>query len=335
MASSASLTPRQKLLKILGRLDDDGIPMALLVFGSGINTQAANADGWNALTSAVRVSLGIRKQSVEPTSQTARWESYLRHVSKKEGLPPHKAELKLQKWVAEKLRAQSSAEEAQSLYRDVLKLGYRDIMSLNFDLLLERGGDHHALRQHTRHSKVLSSIYRRYEVRVEGLQHDIRIWHPHGDIGNFRTLRLGIRKYGLYVRELEHQRNNCMSIYRMFSGKSNRGRDFEISQTRDFIRLMKTPNWFALFLHSPIVIIGAGLSYDEWPLWWALHERARYLNRMELKFPTAIAVQSSSNKLKYGHLTGMPADIELLEFETNEEIWNTLLAVKHSRPELR
>jgi len=330
MTSKPPLTPRQKLLKILGRIDDDGLPMALPIFGSGLNTQAMHSDGWGSLMDAVRGSLRVPKQAVDPTSQTARWESYLRYMSREDGMPPHKAERKLQEVVANKLRPWPSARPIQPLYQHILELGYRDIMTLNFDLLLEHGGLQHVLHSHTIRAKQLSSLYRRYDVRAEGLQHDVRVWHPHGDVGRAGTLRLGIRKYGLYIRELEHQRNNCMKIYKMFSGKSNRGRDFEISQTRDFVRLMKTPNWFALFLHSPVVIIGAGLSYDEWPLWWALHERARYLNRMQLKFPTAIAVEASADRSKYSHLRGMPADIELLEFDSNQVIWDTLLAVRRT-----
>jgi hypothetical protein len=323
MASRAP-NDRARLLQILARSDDDEIPATIPVFGAGLNTQAGIVDGWSQLLATIRTKLQIDPSVPEPASQTAKWECYLRHLSSIMNIQPHDAEEQLQKLVAMQLREKQISGATSSFFRRVLRLGFRDIITLNFDLHLETSSDSYKNFGEGRGKLRKSSLYRRNEVRFADARHPIRIWHPHGDVARYSSIRLGTRLYGLYIQELERMRGNFMQYAEVYSSTPDRGRDIEVAQTRDFVRLLPHPNWLALFMHQPIVFFGTSLSTDEWPMWWALHERARYQNRMAIPIPTAVAVVVKPGQESPKHLLGKPANLELLEFPSYDDLWEPL-----------
>jgi hypothetical protein len=131
-----------------------------------------------------------------------------------------------------------------------------DVISLNFALVPEMlvGKDNTT-------PKVKTNDELKFNRNVDITRHrtveGIRFWHPHGDVGSYKSIVLSLRKYGLILQQVERLRTNFKS------GESKKG----LKETRD--------TWFDALARRPVLIIGASISQMEWDLWFALSNRRR------------------------------------------------------------
>jgi hypothetical protein len=333
------------------------------VIGSGVTIQAARsagrapADDWAGLLHRILEgskdgrSPALRAESLpEPFIQ--RWESIVRWCAiRTPNQHAAAAEAMLQRTVTMHLRAIEQAGNFEPHYRTIINSGFRDIISLNFDRRLALAG--RSERFHVGPKDVpidAASLYRHSLVRTEhGWS---RIWYPHGDTRRFSTIKLGIRKYGLYIRTFEPIRQRYMAAWKAFlaDGRSigrtsarstSRSTLPSTSRTRmrsrpgcdepllwdETIRALEPASWASIMLSAPIIFIGCGLSTDEWPLWWLLHQRARqmtFYDHHRLDYPSVLVLSAGAAE-HVRHLRGQPAHIEHVHFDSYDRLWDVLL----------
>jgi len=88
------------------------------------------------------------------------------------------------------------------------------------------------------------------------------VWHPHGDLGAKGTILLGIRQYGLQISELEKSRVK-------FKSEESEDKNYDEDE------------WYKVAVNAPLVLLGLGLSPDEWDIWWFLTNRTRNHSKLE------------------------------------------------------
>ncbi|MFZ5481197.1 MAG: hypothetical protein ACOZNI_30845 [Myxococcota bacterium] len=269
----------------------DGRRALVPVVGAGFNLQAGGGPDWGALIELVAGE--AHAPAIEALdSMTARWEALLRRHAGARDEPAHVVEEALQRDVCRHLRVFEAEAARRDLYRRFLALGFRDVLSLNFDrtLALAGGG---------RRVTGRGSLRRRAESA------GTRVWYPHGDTLRADTLKLGIRQYGRYLEVLGH-RFEAMKLASRHAGDDWHAR----------ARTHRDLSWDWLIYTAPVVFLGCSLTADEWPMWWVLHQRARELARAREAPPAFVLTCGEPS-----HLKGGPADIVVLEAGTHEEGW--------------
>jgi hypothetical protein len=304
------------------------------VLGSGVNLQAAmvagrtNKDDWEGLLRKVADDIQMSPQDFEllPKSNLMRWETMVRQCAVAKAIEPHKAEGKLQKLVCMELRQQEKDGKSWDLYGEFLGARFADIVSLNFDrriaLCAERE-EFHTMRRAKGRRGADESIYRHSLLAHENGA-TTRIWYPHGDTKKVSTLKFGVRKYGDYIAGLEGQRRSLMARWTEATKDAGRPglltpKEFDLGMRRDSTRQI---TWPAVFLMRPLVFIGCSLAWDEWPLWWLLHQRARIFARFapEDRPPTVCLCAKSVPE----NLVGRPGNVEIVKFATFERLWSVV-----------
>lgn len=291
--------------------DDRGQRRLTVVVGSGFNMQAGLRDSWLSLLEGV-----ARNAQIEPRAKaqlrrtlgqtraagmTSIWEAFLCALACAEQAP-HQVEAALQLKVASALQATHEVEApGLNFYRAFAEHDFADIISLNFDrsLLIANGQPDVA---------GATSLDRR------GYAGRSRVWFPHGDTQKHRSIRLGVRSYGTYIEALEQARG-------AYEGRHRR----QHSRGPEFVHPPR--NWVEAALGSPLLFVGCGLSSDEWPLWWVLHQRARNHARAA----STQALDSAANSCFVmcagevpEHLRAKPAGIRIVRAKTHRLCWAKL-----------
>ncbi|MCA9640307.1 MAG: hypothetical protein H6718_17565 [Polyangiaceae bacterium] len=300
--------------KLLGELakqrDAAGQRRLAVVVGSGLNVQAGVRDSWLALLERIAAEAQIERAAKERLMQmlsqtggsgmTSIWEAFLCELANADEAP-HQVEHRLQRDVAQLLRETHERKAAElEFFQAFVDLGFADILSLNFDrsLLIATGGED------VSGDGTLSRC---------GRAGGSRVWYPHGDTKLCRSIRLGVRSYGVYIKELE-------SAYRGYRQmrRDSKGRPSATFSAR---------NWIEAAMRQPLLFVGCGLSTDEWPLWWMLHQRARDQARrpLRLRDPCFVLCAGSLDRIS-PHLRSGPAGLRLLHAASHRESWQQLAA---------
>lgn len=146
-----------------------------------------------------------------------------------------------------------------------------DVISLNFDEIPEQllnkkngvviGGfinNSNLTRQKDSSKKLNNNSYSylstRYKLVVFSDNGSIRFWHPHGVIGNNKSIVLGAHRYAQMVNTSIRVRNHHLKEKRKNS---------------------KEMTWYKSLVENPVLILGAGMSPTEWDMWFALTSRNR------------------------------------------------------------
>jgi hypothetical protein len=139
-----------------------------------------------------------------------------------------------------------------------------DVISLNFDeipelLLKKREGvklgklnNNSSLKESSKDS--YSFLTSRFKTADFGKDGKINFWHPHGVIGNKKSIILGLHKYSHMLETSIRLRNSHMKL--------KRKNEFDLT-------------WYQALLNNPVIILGADMSSTEWDLWFALTSRNR------------------------------------------------------------
>jgi hypothetical protein len=262
------------------------------IVGAGFNREAAGGPDWRELIR--RVAGEEHAPAIESLdSMTSRWEALLRRHAALRDLPTPAVEAELQRDVVRYLRRFEAHASKRGMYRDFLALGFRDVLSLNFDRSLPLAAGGQRMRGRT-------SLARRAEVA------GTRVWFPHGDTLRAQTLKLGVRQYGRYVAAL------ARAYEAMKEAQHDAG-----ARWRDVVREHPALTWDWLVYNSPVVYVGCSMTADEWPMWWVLHQRAREHARTR-EPPPAFVLACGGEPT---HLRGGPADVIVLPARSFEEGW--------------
>ena len=265
---------------------------------------------------------------------------------------------------------QAAGGKAPPLYHDLLSKGFRDLVNLNFDDRLMRACDDARLfravapkgmtfKKGTSFS-VLPQLYQRYH---RALPNFARLWHPHGRIRSKTTMVLGVGGYGRLIPDLDTgwrrykaiEREFCHSKWRkreLFPEPRSR-RDWSDEQAHGWMehrraigpfldsgalarrmayrRPHQALSWLDVFLMSPLLFIGVGLGSDEFPLWWALHQRARNMARqpVDARAPAVLLTVSDDpvHSAQLDHLRGGPSGLCTVVFDSWDELWGWVRSI--------
>jgi hypothetical protein len=324
------------------------------VIGSGFNLQASgDGKNWVSLLKDIGLALGLSDKDLGITkltqmSATSTWEFFITKVARQANESASEVETRLKKIVKDELVNFEKKHKDREFYRDFLEKGFRDIISLNFDrtLALQKksklvNADYAGISGHFQNFKGHTvTLFRHMEV--DG-SNKTRIWYPHGDTGRFATIKLGIREYGIYIKSIEEAIRAYMKFWIEFLERHefnffyNRGL-FNLEKYRHYwqlwckeLRQHEELNWAWLLVSAPVVFLGCGLSSDEWPLLWTLHQRARIFARLPGKDKEPVFVfwniKSKSSKGMTEWLEKRPANVILLPCEDWKKGWERVFKV--------
>lgn len=142
-----------------------------------------------------------------------------------------------------------------------LSLGFQNVLNYNFDRILSISNKVRNPRP-TSLKDIKEPLYRFYKSSPINGVRQANVWHPHGDLGLRSSMMLGIRQYCLQISKIESARND-------FKFKEKGGKGFHGS------------SWYYVAVNAPLVLLGLGLSPDEWDVWWFLTNRARNHAQLE------------------------------------------------------
>ena len=200
---------------------------------------------------------------------------------------------------------------------------------------------------------VMRQLYQRWHLARDPFG---RVWQLHGRTGAPATILLGVARYGRYVESLDLAWQRFKSAERDFSrGRTRDAALFpdEISRRRwsdhqlaswvehrrrvgpwtkegrassraTYRRPFDALSWLGVCGMAPLLFIGCGLGDDEFPLWWALHQRARNQARLpdEQRRPAVvITVRPEGGGPDTGHLVGGPAGVCTVLFDSWGALW--------------
>jgi hypothetical protein len=167
------------------------------------------------------------------------------------------------------------------------------VVSLNFDTLL--------VAQEARAHQVLAPRVGREKIERIHV-HGKTIWYPHGCVLAPRSIRLGLRDYGL-------QSGHWEGLFRRFKEfeKHTTGRGDGALEPEAYDRLLsvlhdpaEAPSELTLMGHlllAPLIFFGVGLSDNEWGWWWLMNQRARNLARIAPRHrPATVIVRHSETE---------------------------------------
>ena len=263
------------------------------------------------------------------------------------------------------------------VYQELLDRGFRDMVTLNFTSGLLEVVPEGWLEFQAQSKKVtkqggqkpgfaLNDYGRNLHFRQArktdgGFQ---RLWQAHGSATERPDeILLGVRRYGLQVRALDLAFGRFKEAERAYGSRlepPKQPRQWSSAQFESWrgerrqmgpFTLPGRPrkkdsygdqsevlSWLDVFLMSPLVFVGCGLSPDEFPLWWALHQRARNQLRVpsDRQMPAVVLwagepglakkpPEDKDMKDPLGHLRGGPAGVCTVLFESHADLWDCFL----------
>jgi len=142
-----------------------------------------------------------------------------------------------------------------------------DVLNLNFDLLLENKYANHTNTKNWKRLNRITSKLEKHKSKFDFQYrtiNNIRFWHPHGDLKHNKSVILGLRRYGLQLKNLESYRKTYKQ--RIKKDKNN------------FVE----ENWMEVIMNKTLLILGANLSINEQDILFALINKKR--NFIKSKF---------------------------------------------------
>ncbi|WP_028872939.1 SIR2 family protein [Psychroserpens burtonensis] len=133
-------------------------------------------------------------------------------------------------------------------YNNLKKIKNREILTTNYDYLIENSLEDNWKRKPINKLEYYYSIYRYQQTSRT------KVWHIHGEQADSRSLLLGFRHYINYASKVKARAELFIN------GLKNNTEHLN-------------PSWVDLFFTHNINIVGLGMSYTEYPLWWLLAYR--------------------------------------------------------------
>jgi hypothetical protein len=138
--------------------------------------------------------------------------------------------------------------EPNDRYKGLKKLNKIEILTTNYDYLIENAIEDNWRRGSINKLEYKYSIYRFQKTAKS------KVWHIHGEQADSRSILLGFKHYMDYVSKVKQRAELYISGLKTNTEHNN-------------------PSWVELFFTHNINIIGLGMSFTEYPLWWLLAYR--------------------------------------------------------------
>lgn len=273
------------LKKYLAKLLPSGHLEIIPVLGTGLHRQFGETPSnkeliqslvdWEKLIDTVKHHINLHNLNISKSIPLImKWELLVGNYAKANNLPTYESEKRLKRIVCRIVESESKNLKRES-YAVLIDNKYKDIISLNFDSLLLQPVDIPFKESKTSSKK--SNISRHFINQSTSR----RIWHPHGTIKTPASICLGLRDYGIIPSQVSSAFSRYKSKESKLIGKSsnNLTQDIILNFYHDYRD--SCVNWVELLMVSPLVIIGCGLSWQEWGIWWALNQRQRNFSRIE------------------------------------------------------
>jgi hypothetical protein len=302
----------KKVEQTLRAASPNGARTALLVLGNGVHLQAAreagldDPDPWLAAIRLLARQSGIRDIAGLPAQEPLRWDALVRQAS------------------AALHRRSPRGEDGMPLFGRLLDLQFENILSFNIDRTLAL----HSNAKTFVEDDSWNARLRRHDIVTH---HDglvTRIWYPYGDTCVASEMIVGTEMFASQLMAFEDERGPMMNDwveYRVetYSYPGARPHTKLKSPDRFYKQSRMDPrSWYRMFFAAPLVIIGASLPLEDWPLWWLLHQRARNLSVFR-KAPPAYFLAAKGEARP--HLYGRPAEIDIVEFPSHDALWKLVL----------
>lgn len=139
-----------------------------------------------------------------------------------------------------------------------------DVISLNFDeipeqiLIRKHGVKASKFMNESNFQNKAKDSYAYLSTRFKSFHFldgsKIRFWHPHGIVRNNKSIVLGLHRYSHMLETVLRIRNSHMQSKRENSANMT---------------------WYSRLSENPVLILGAGMSSNEWDMWCALTSRQR------------------------------------------------------------
>ena len=330
----AGLTVGLKALeRTLQKTTRAGRRTALLWLGNGMHIQAAresglaDIDAWASALRRIARRAGVRKLDSLPRSQPLLWDAIVHHASVAQKRRPAKVGPELGVQLLLELQRIEKQRRRLALFGRILDLGFENILSMNIDRTLAM---HSGRERFAKEEGQTDAPFYRHSV-VEGSNGAAtRVWYPHGDTHDAPWIRLGTSGFQAELMDLESWRSPMMKAW-----IESRVASWSYPGAKPHTTL-KTPgafyeqvrrsavSWYPMVFVAPLVVVGASLPLEDWPIWWLLHQRARNLTPFrDSALPPAFFLTAKEGVP--AHLVGRPSDMEVIEFPSHDALWRTVL----------
>lgn len=310
------------------RTDAGGRRLIVPVLGTGFNAQAGAKKDWGDLLRDVQRAVKVRVDLPEGQglvgNTTLAWEAMVLALANARNAMPSDVESELLEQAATLLDASYGPDgPTEAFARAFVAHRFRDVMSFNFDRVLHLEGARWRHAGTRGFSKTRSHL---------ALPDGTRVWYPHGATSWPASIRLGMRNYGTYLKELEQARRGYKGeeealerrlLPELFVGERQRKASTAAQRARLWAAHREVArSWLTIAMNAPLVMIGLGMGREEWPLWWFLNQRARNHARREDAPPVFVfmrRVESESLRVACSL-----SNLHLLEFESFASGWDRL-----------
>lgn len=248
-----------------------------LLFGNGFNR--LNIDdskySWETLLETLAQHKTLNLNTIKNLPNTMIYESILLH--KKNNIESLEYGEEAIKQIIANIMKQIPTNK---FYEDALIKKFDNYITTNYDhalidSLLTLYKDQENTEQNQ--SEKIYSIRRFYEFNIQNNK-KTKLWHMHGNIKNPKSIQLGLDHYAGAIGKIDAY------IKGNYEYTSN-GENIKIPTIQNKLSAEKDPqnenheiSWIDLFFNSNIHIIGLGLDYSEYDLWWILNKRARFMS---------------------------------------------------------
>lgn len=151
------------------------------------------------------------------------------------------------------IKAKLDLLKSNSKYKNLKHLSKsKHILTTNYDYLIEKNISENWQRNPINKKEYFYSIYRYQNCD------DKKVWHIHGEQGDQRSILLGFSHYIDYATKVKSRA------------------ELFIQGLPDNVE-HNDPSWVDLFFTHNINIIGLGMSFTEYPLWWLIAYRNKQI----------------------------------------------------------
>jgi len=244
-------------------------------------------------------------------------------------LRSYEAEDILRARVAQTLDAEVENIGVDNEFRQLfLSWRFSDILSLNFDRALVG-----SMRQRPVYPSAFTMLRNAKDLNLKkqawapyfrpvGKKQKTRLWFPHGHSKSYKSIRLGVRQYGLLLGHLEESRRQQMAV----ESTLKRETDMPVDLRSADPKIVDMLPWPSLLCEAPLLLLGVGLCPDEWPLWWFLHTRRRQQARRGLDSPIYRLTCDEEHSSGSGRLAWRErSPVDLVELDGGPD-WHTAWA---------
>ena len=148
------------------------------------------------------------------------------------------------------IKAKLTNLSASSKYEFINTIKCDEILTTNYDYLIEQ-----QLQQFWKRSAVTKN--EKFYSLSRFQQSNKRVWHIHGEQADVRSMLLGFRLYLNYTSKIKDRAGTFITSLRDNDKKKN----------------LPFESWVDMFFTHNIHIVGLGMEFTEYTLWWLLSFR--------------------------------------------------------------